>query len=316
MVKGAVGVFLLLKLAATGWVTPSVYPDGISYRTPGTWLDFSLTSLDGRSVRPWGVTIWMALWPGDRAIAIAQALLSFVVWAVLAFVVARGIRSAVVRRVVVVLLLLVPCTAQIANWDAVMLGDSVSISTGVLALAMALHFAQAPSWGRAAEFVAASLWFSMTRPNVFVILVVWALGIAVIGLVRRQAVLWGTVAAALVAVSLYSYVYNVRSDQGWVDAYGYSRTTVGYAYPVGKFDPVATSVIADLRRSDAPRCMIPATPEAVTHSGTTRWAASTSRACPGMDDWATKNWIRWWASWLLHHPGAGVRILKTVLPAR
>jgi hypothetical protein len=313
-VRAAVLVFLPLKLVAMAGIEPSVYPDGETYRTPGSWLDFSLTSLDGDSVRPWGVTIWMALWPGDVAIEVAQTVLSFVVWSALALVVAAGIRQAAVRRVFVVLLLLLACTAQVSNWDGVMQGDSVSISSGVLALAMALRLGQAPSWGRAGAFLAAALWFSMTRPNLFPILVVWALGMVVIGIVRRQVLLWAGVAGGLVLISVYTLVYNVRTDVAWDEAYGHSKTTVAYAYPLGVFNPVASSVLPDLRQSDAPRCMIPESPDAVSRAGTTLWADTTADTCPGMDEWASQNWYRWWASWLLRHPGEAWQIITTVLP--
>lgn len=313
-VRAAILVFLPLKLAAMVVAGPSVYPDGETYRVPGSWLDFSLTSLDGHSLRPWGVTVWMALWPGDVAIEVAQTVLSFVVWSALALVVAAGIRHATVRRVFVVLLLLVACTAQVSNWDGVMQGDSVSISSGVLAFAMALRFGQAPSWGRAAALLAVALWFSMTRPNVFPILVAWAVGMVVIGIARRQALLWASVAGGLALISVYTLAYNVRTDDAWDQAFGHSKTTVAYAYPLGMFNPVATSVLPDLRQSDAPRCMIPESPVVVSSRGTTRWAATTADACPGMDEWASKNWYRWWASWLLRHPGETWRIIETVLP--
>jgi hypothetical protein len=313
-VRAAVLVLLGLKAAAMIGVSPTVYPDGKSYRTAGSWLDFSRTSLDGSSVRPWGATIWMALWPGDLAIELAQTALSFLVWAALALVVARSTQHVVVRRAAVTVLLLVPCTAQVASWEGVMQGDSVSISSGVLTLAMALRFSQAPSWGRAAAFVAPALWFAMTRPNVFVILLVWAAGMVVVGLARRELLLWGVTAAALVAISAYAYLYNVRTDQAWTDAYGYSKSAVAYAYPVGAWDPVAPAVIRSLRDSDAPSCMIPATPQEVTHGGTTRWAAKTARSCPGMNEWTSDNWNRWWAGWLLSHPHGAWRILDAQLP--
>jgi hypothetical protein len=311
---GALVTFLLLKASAMIGTSPSVYPDGRSYRVPGTWLDFSLTSLDGSSVRPWGTTVWMALWPGDPAIQVAQVALSFVVWSALALVVARSIAHPLVRRITVGALLLVPCTAQVANWDGVMQGDSVSISAGVLTLATVLRFAQSPSWGRAAAFLAPALWFAMTRPNVFVLLLAWAAGMVVLGLARREALLWGVTAAALVAISAYAYLYNVRTDQAWTDAYGYSKSTVAYAYPVGAWDPVAPAVIRSLRTSDAPACMIPPNPQSVTHGGTTRWAATTSRACPGMDEWTSSNWNAWWLRWLASHPRGLLKIVNMHLP--
>jgi hypothetical protein len=314
-VQAAIMVFLPLKLASVWMIRPTVQPDGVSYRTPDTWLDFSLTSLDGSSLRPWGTTIWMALWPGDLAIQVAQAALSFVVWSVLALVVAAHVDRAGVRRGVVVLLIAIACTAQVANWDTVMQGDSVSISSGVLTLALALRLAWLPSWSRAAGFLVVALWFSMTRPNVFPILIVMAGGMAVIGLVRRQALLWATVAVGLVAISAYTLAYNLRTDHAWNDRWGFSKSTIAYAYPVGVFNPVAEEVIADLRRSDAPPCMIPATPDDVSRGGTTRWATNTSRTCPGMNEWALQNWNRWWASWLVSNPWQTLILVDNVLPS-
>src|SRR5665647_2172134 len=111
------------KVVGIATVNPSIYPDTKTYRREGTWLDFSLTSLDGTNLRPWGSTIWLALWPGDHAIMIGQALLSAVAWGALALVVSAGIRHATVRRLTAAALVLIPCTAQIGNWDSVILVD-------------------------------------------------------------------------------------------------------------------------------------------------------------------------------------------------
>ena len=282
----------------------------------GIFLDLSLTSLDGRSIRPWGVTAWLALWPSDEAIVLAQTALSIVAWVALALTVAAGIQRAAPRRILVFLLLLLACTAQVANWDLTILAESVSISSGILALAAFIRFTRVPAWGRGVVFLLAALWFSMTRPNVFLTLLAWALAVLLMGVVlRRQMLLSGVVAGLLVAFSLYGYVYNIRSNDSWRAGLGVSRTVVAYGYPVSRNDPVAEAVLADLRRSDAPRCMIPANPGVVSHHGTTAWVARTVRSCPGMDAWATAHWPRWWSNWLLTHPRHALRIIKTELPA-
>ena len=85
--------------------------------------------------------------------------------------------------------------------------------------------------------VLAALWFSMTRPNVFPVLLAWAVALLVVGLLKRQILLWGAVAGALVLVSVYSYVYNVRSDDTWRAGSGVTRTTIAYAYPIGCTTP-------------------------------------------------------------------------------
>jgi hypothetical protein len=295
-------------------VKPTTYPDTRTYRHAGHWFDFSLTSLDGHSIRPIGVTAWMALWPNDRAIMVAQALLSAVAWGALALVVARGIQRPGLRRLFVLLLVLIPCTAQMANWDTIILGDSIAMTTGILALAALIQLTREPTWGRALVFLPVALWYTMTRPNLFVVLMAWAVGLALIALLSRKVLVLGTVAALLVLFSGYSYVYNMRADTTWTQAHGYSRSTVGMAYPLGKYDPVASQVLVDLRKSDAPRCMIPESPAVVTHKGTTRWVARTAAACPEMNEWATDNWQRWWIGWLVTHPKSAARIIDSQLP--
>jgi hypothetical protein len=311
-----IAVFPLVRLLSVVTSGPTSYPDTHTYRVKGSFLDLSLTSLDGRSIRPWGVTAWMALWPSDEVIVLAQAALSIIAWVALALTVAAGIQRAAPRRILVLLLLLLACTAEVANWDLTILGESVSISSGILALAAFIRFTRAPAWRPGTVFLLAALWFSMTRPNLLLTLLAWAIAVLLIGvLLRRQVLLSGVVAGLLVVFSLYGYVYNVRSDTGWRDGFGFSRTVVAYAYPVSLNDPVAKAVIADLKSSDAPRCMIPANPRVVSHHGTTAWVARTVQSCPGMDAWATAHWHGWWSNWLLTHPRHALRILKTELPA-
>jgi len=299
------------KVLGIATVNPSVYPDTNGYRSPGSWLDFSLTSLDGTSQRPWGATLWLALWPGDHPIMIGNALLSAVAWGALALVVSAGIRHAAARRLTAAALVLIPCTAQIGNWDSVIQGESVSMSTGILALAALVWFTREPTWGRAATFCAAALWFTMTRPNVFVILVCWALGLLVVAVLRRRLVVVWAVAALLILFSGYSYVYNMRSDAAWTALHGFSRSTVSYAYPITPFNPVASQIVADLRKSDAPPCMIPAGERLIAPLGPFQWVSETAAKCPAMNTWATENWQRWYISWLLTHPKSTIRVIDS-----
>jgi hypothetical protein len=314
VVRAMIAVFPLVRLLEVVASGPSTYPDSPTYRVPGSWLDLSLTSIGGHSVRPWGVTVWMALWPSDRAVVLAQAALAVVAWSVLALTLAAGIRRAAARRTIVLLVLTLASTAQVANWDLIILGESVSISSGILALAAAIRFQRAPTWRSGLVFLLPALWFAMTRPNIFPILLAWAVAFALVGLLRRQVLLPGVIAGLLVAFSLYSYVYNVRSDGAWQDRFGVSRTTVAYGYPVSENGPEAEAVLADLRRTDAPACMIPATPNDVSDHGTTAWVVRTAATCPEMDAWATAHWTRWWLGWLAGHPGRAVHIVRVELP--
>ena len=143
-------VYPLVRLLAVITAAPVNAPDAGGYRVRNdNFLNFALTSLDGHSKRPWGVTAWMALWPSDRGILLGQVALSIVAWAALAVTVAQGIENRAARRILAFLVLLVSCTGEVIAWDANMLSESVSVSTGILALVAAIRFTRQPSWTRA-----------------------------------------------------------------------------------------------------------------------------------------------------------------------
>jgi hypothetical protein len=141
----------------------------------------------------------------------------------------------------------------------------------------------------------------------------WALGLLVIAVLRRRLVVVWAVGTILVLFSGYSYAYNMRSDAGWTAKYGYSRSTVSLAYPIGTYNPVAPQIVADLRKSDAPRCMIPEGERLVPHRGLgpSAWVSKTVAACPEMNTWATANWQRWYIGWLLTHPKSTIRVIDS-----
>ena len=109
----------------------------------------------------------------------------------------------------------------------------------------------------------------------------------------------------------YSYAYNMRSDAAWTAKHGFSRSTVSFAYPIGPYNPVASQIVADLRKSDAPRCMIPEGERLNAPHGPTAWVSRTVPKCPEMNTWATENWQRWYISWLLTHPKSTIRVIDS-----
>lgn len=310
----ALGTFALARLLSSVLTPPltsaAQIPDMGTYRAPHGFLNFSLTSFTGDAVRPWGVTVWMALWPESRTLVLAQTTLAILAWACLAIVLSGGLARLALRRLLLVTVLLLGSTASVIGWDSAILSESVSVSTGLLSLAALIALARRPSPGRAVRFILLALWFTMTRPNYFPVLLAWAVVAAVMMVRTSRRRLWGFVAVGLVAMSAYTVVYNVNSDDAWRRTlFGFSRTTAAYGYAVGSTDPVARQVLADLRRSDAPRCMLPARPEDVGVRGTYRWIQDTSARCPQMDVWASAHWRTWWANWLATHPSAATTIV-------
>jgi hypothetical protein len=314
VVFAALGIFVLARLLSSvltpPLTSPAQIPDLGTYRAFRGFLDFSLTSLTGHAVRPWGVTLWMALWPTNRAVVLAQATLAIIAWGCLAIAFYNAVEHLVLRRLLLVAVLVVGSTASVIGWDSIISSESVSVTAGVLSLAALLSLSRQPSTGRAVRFVLLALWFTMTRPNVFPVLLAWAAVAAVMIVRSSRRTLWGTVAMALVAMCGYTLVYNFNVDGAWRrSAFSFSRTTMAYGYAVGPFDPVAEQVLADLRRSDAPACMLPAHPADVGVQGTFVWLRDTSARCPEMDMWASAHWNTWWLGWLAAHPPAATKIV-------
>jgi hypothetical protein len=311
-VLAAVGTMLVLRLVTVLITGPQVFPDTASYRAG--FLDFSDTSLLGHSVRPPGVTVWMALWPGDVAIIVAQALLAVLCWSILLREVYLRCETPAVRRAAVVLVTLLASLPAIACWDAIITSESVSLSTGALALGLLLRAVRRPGWGSLALFAAASLWYATTRPVTVAVVVTWAVLLAVTALVlRADPVKWLAAAGVLVLISGYAYVVSQRGDAAWSEAYGFSRTTQAYAYNIGT-NPLGDAVIAAVKKSDAPRCVIPADRKAVTVHGPASWIGGVTKSCPEADVWLSEHWASFWRTWLLHHPQSAKLIVQAQLP--
>ena len=305
----ALVAFAIVRLTSVARTTPAVFPDSSGYRSG--FRDFTLVSLTGGQPRPWGITAFMALWPGLDSLTFAQAVLGVVAWSFLAVEVWLLLSRTLWRRVAVVLVLLLGLVPAVVGWDAAVLSESLSISTGILSLAALLRAIRRPSGWSIALLVGLSLWFTMTRPLTLIVVLAWG-GVALVlaAISPRARVAWLLGAVLLIAEAGYSYAYNQATDNAWVAVSGHSRTTAAYAYNIG-FNPVGDDVLVSVRASDAPRCMIPAAQADVARHGTTVWVNKTVAECPQMETWATANWGSWWRRWLVQHPHQAAAIVRS-----
>jgi len=96
-----------------------------------------------------GRALFYKLLPGDVSVVapIAQLGLSIVAWIVLAFAFARCFERTLVRWIASVSILAFSSCALVAQWDDVILSESLSLSLYALVLAAALEVARAPRRG-------------------------------------------------------------------------------------------------------------------------------------------------------------------------
>jgi len=161
----------------------------------------SLVSLTGHAPRLWGVPLFYAIFPTDEARAVAQWALGTVAWAALAWALWVCLRTLVVRVVAVAGVLVLALTPQVANWDFAILSESLSISLGVLVLALLLLWARTKSVWYLAGATTAAVWWTFTRTDARVFVVFLILGLAVVALRRSSRRRQALVAAGVLVLA-------------------------------------------------------------------------------------------------------------------
>lgn len=192
---------LALFLAARGFIClrAEVFTsfDSFSYAYRGDpALDRGpLVSLTGHAPRLWGTPLFYAIFPNDQARAVAQCAVGTVAWALLAGSLWACLRTLVARILAAAAVLALALLPQVANWDFAILSESLSISLGVLALALMLLWARTGSVWFLGGATAAAVWWTFTRADVRVFVVFLVLALAVVAW-RRPARRWPATAAA------------------------------------------------------------------------------------------------------------------------
>jgi hypothetical protein len=138
-----------------------------------------LISLIGHAPRPWTLPVFYAPFPDDQWRAVAQWALATVAWAAFAWEASRHLRTRGARYAIVAGLLLFGCLTQVASWDLAILTESLSISLGVLVLALTLRWLRTRSWVALAGTAFVTICWTFLRPDtrVFTVVMIAVLGI-------------------------------------------------------------------------------------------------------------------------------------------
>jgi hypothetical protein len=191
--------------------SPRFLPDTIDYHRIASE---PISGVFFGDVKPWAVPLFYKALPNAaEAAPLAQLAISIGSWLVLAFTFGGCFRHPLLRRAATAAVLAFSCSTLIAQWDDVLLSESLSLSMLALVLATAIRLARQPRPAMLVAFLALGGLWSATRDTNM-----WAwLGLALVAglmLLRRKPVLAGVLAVGATAV-VGASAWAAASPQRW-----------------------------------------------------------------------------------------------------
>jgi hypothetical protein len=175
---GAVLIVLLagflagrLAIWSSGRIFTSYDTFSYAYRRDPFYNRGALVSFIGHAPRLWGAPMLYALFSDDRGRTFAQWATGTLAWAALAWALWTCLRGLPARILGSGLVLLLGLLTPVTNWDFAILSESLSISLGVLVLALLLRALSTGSRVALAGMTAAAVWWTFTRPDIRVLVV-------------------------------------------------------------------------------------------------------------------------------------------------
>ncbi|MFC0529256.1 hypothetical protein [Phytohabitans kaempferiae] len=316
---GLLAVFVAVRIfiCVRGEVFTSYDTFSYAYRDDPAFDRGPLVSLTGNAPRLWGVPLFYAIFPNDQARAVAQWAVGTIAWALLAWALWTCLRTLVARCVAVAAVLAVALLPQVANWDFAILSESLSISLGVLTLALMLLWARTRSVWLLAGATATAVWWTFVRTDVRVFVVFLILALAIVAwrrpARRRQAIV---AAGALVLATIWCTAITPVVDRTYT---GWSATPeVRHEEGLMLFrlrlhvlpDPEVKAIFQ--REFGMPSC--PGMEEIAAGPAweTAKFAAAYEQ-CPEFKAWGERNAPDVWQRYALAEPGVFGRQLREVV---
>ncbi|WP_020520178.1 hypothetical protein [Catelliglobosispora koreensis] len=297
--KRTFGILLAGFLAGRAYV--------LAHATPFTAYDTSSytakVSLIGHAPRTWGVPALYALAGSDWARVCAQWTLGTLAWGVLATVLWHAFRHDIAKISAALAVLLLGLVSPVTSWDFALLSESLSLSLGVLAVALVIHALTAKS--SLALWLAAGItvcWVS-TRLDI----AVFALGLAAVCAVmgRRG---WLPAALIVAGVCWSLAIAPAVSDtyRAWA-ATGLPQTEETFLYRLR----LEILPYREMKEAYEKQLGMPVCPGAERVASGPDWAierfSQEYQACPELQAWARENMTTAGYRIALTHPGLFVK---------
>ncbi len=173
------GLFVAARLQV--WFGGSVFT---SYDT-ASYVPVSFT---GHAPRLLGAPAFYALFPDDVARTFGQWLIATIAWTALAVALAIVLRTFVARLLATTTVLALGLLPQVTNWDFAILSESLSISLGLLVLALVLLWLRFDRLPLLVALVVIAFAWTFVRPELVLLVGVVALVLGVRAVRKRHLV--------------------------------------------------------------------------------------------------------------------------------
>lgn len=321
--------FLAARMAiwAGGKTFTSYDTFSYAYRDDPVYDRGPLVSFTGHAPRLWGAPLLYATLDSDPARAFTQWTIGTLAWATLATVLWHRLATTPARVLAGAGVLGLGVTPQVASWDLAILSESLSISLGILTLALLLWWSDPEIRHRGAALAAltaCALWWTFTRPEIRLMTAVVVLGVAWIGWREyrrdRSRPAWrGAAAAVTVLAGAIVWVAVItpgadRTFAGWsATGLPLSEETLNYRLRLQVLpDP-------EIKAAYREHLAMPGCPAADRIAAGPSWAivqfAGAYRGCPELAVWGRRNAGSSGYRFALTAPGPYLRYTWDALPA-
>jgi hypothetical protein len=310
-----IGAYLVARIVIAVRSRPFVWVDTGSYiPSKGT----QVFSLLGHSPRPWGVPLLFSVLPTNETRALAVWFIGTVAWALLAYALWITLHSRVGKILGAAAILGLALTPAVVRWDFAIGSEALSVTLGILSLALLMIWARTRSRTAFIAMIVAAFWWTFTRQDLLPIIAILLLTLIWyawrVPEVRKTAL----VGAAVLALGL-GWILAIQPDieQGYAQWGGshYTLSNATFLYRLRLVilpDPQMRS--AYFTDFQMPHCA-PAEQIARGAAWRTGLFQSSVRQCPRLVAWMNENAASVAYKYALKHPKHYAAVTADLAPS-
>ena len=301
----SVVIFLSKLVTWAVFPNPSIQPDSATY-VPISWLNFDLVSLSGHAQRGWPVPLLYTLIPSGTSQVLFQLIFSSFAWISLLVVSQRLLTNRFAKWFFPTTVAAIAVSPFCTQWDTVLLGTSIMVSTNVLIISTLIHIWHKPGlqFPYIAFFIFLNIFLLLQKSSNIIICFLYALLVffgpmKTVGKNRRLISLF-----VLLPLMCYGVIVGNNVDRTW--NYSYSGTTL--LWQLGNQSPASTSFRNFLEKStSAPECIYSQAPFEDVNTGIVKVLTN----CPEGGQYVRTSLKLDFMEFLLANPKAGMQLAIT-----
>lgn len=301
----AVLIFLSKLATWSVFPNPSIQPDSATYQ-PNSWLNFELISFTGHAQRGWAVPLLYALIPNGSYQSLFQLMLSSTAWISLIVVSYRLLTNRFAQWFFPIAVAAIAISPFCTQWDTVLLGTSIMVSTNVLIISTLIHIWHKPGLQLpyVSFFIFLDIFLFLQKSSNLLICFFYALLIFIgpmktVGKNRR-------LISVFVFAVLFAYggIVGNNVDRSW--NYSYSGTSL--LWQLGSQSPASESFQNFLEKNtSSPECVYKEAPFEDVNAG----IASVLTNCPEGGEYVKSQLKYNFIEFLVTNPKAGIQLAAT-----